>query len=86
MSFLTCVTSQDIECPGFSTPVKGITRGQICRPETLDLWTLAPRCKSTQAKLILLQTALNPASSCPPCYTQTPVATISLMIRVVSST
>ena len=49
---------------GFFNPVKGVIRGQICKPETLDLWTLAPHHKSTQAELILLQTALNPPSAC----------------------
>ena len=71
--------------PGFSTPVKGVIRGQLCKPKTLDLWTLAPHHKSTQAELILLQTALNHPLPAWPCHTHTPVATISLMITVVSS-
>ena len=50
--------------PGFSTPVKGVIRGQLCRAETLHLWTPAPHHRSTQAELVLLQTALNPPSSC----------------------
>lgn len=60
--FCLCVTAQDLHSSEGShyCPVL-----QARKSGSLDFgWTLAPHRKSTQAKLILLQTALNPAASC----------------------